>query len=183
MHREERFWLILIVTLNLGWLTAIPLVGFIGRRNADGSRHKVAEAAYVRDAKHFVEKYRSGGSQVMPEGRVFVDVPPGDVYLIAERGRLTPSVNLVRSGKYRIHVVAVGSQHSFLLRPQNLIIHARTGEEFVFPFVADISSDFFPDCNAYCSYNCAAGILPNQSAARLSVPETPLAFTGERKSQ
>ena len=156
MKAEEKFWLAVIIVVNLGWISALPLARFLGKTPAPGTRSLASEKEFLQKTADFIEKNQSRiAAENFAAGKpVTISAPPGDIYLVARDGHLSPFLNLQEGGEYRLHILALGSQHSFILYPQNLAFHTVPREEFLLQIRADTSMDFLPDCDAFCSYTC-----------------------------
>lgn len=141
MNKQTAFALLLLgaslaLTAALpGWRSQIPAPGF----------YEMAPEDFAQKVKSMVLAQATGRSeQDMP----LVRPPEGDVYLLAERWRFYPALELERGKTYRLHVASLDGAHSLVLQGGERLLVPGLVE--VVNITADKIGSLNPQCAEYC---------------------------------
>lgn len=125
-----------------------------------GDVYEMAPEAFARKVKAMVEAHATGRSeQEMP----LVHPPAGDVYLLAERWRFYPALELEKGKTYRLHVASLDSAHSLVMKSgERLLVPGRVEVLNVTP---GLPGPLAPQCAEYC------GLQHNRMKGHIEVVE------------
>ncbi len=152
LDRLEKSW----VTIAFVWcifLTAMmPFWYYQGRQNVPTVTYKTTPEKFAQATEDFIDTYETGETWTNKAGisiRV-VAPPPGDVYVMGERWKWSPVLQLEKDETYELHLSSKDFLHGFSIQPVNLNFTAMPGYDYVITLTPTQSGEFTIVCNEYC---------------------------------
>lgn len=147
LGKDERLWFTLVVAWSLAMFVMMQFVWpAIGQQQVSFASYKVDPKTFQQLTEDYIKAHQTGVLLGIP----IVDAPPGDVYLLAERFRFRPLLNLKRGETYRFLLSASDVQHGFSLQPDNVNLQVVPGYVTAVTLTPKESGTYHIVCNEYC---------------------------------
>jgi cytochrome c oxidase subunit 2 len=162
VHGAEKTWVGIAFIWCMVLFAMMPLWHVKGGQNPSGIRHRVEPDAFRARTAEFIAQYQVGEENGIP----IVEPPPGgDVYLMAEMWRWTPTLILRKGVEYTLHLSSVDVNHGFSLIPLNINFQVVPGYDYGLRVQPLEAGDFRVVCNEFC------GVLHHAMVGRIIVED------------
>ncbi|MBK8541523.1 MAG: cytochrome C oxidase subunit II [Ardenticatenia bacterium] len=147
LGKDERLWFALVVAWALAMYVMMQFVWpAVGEEQIVFDSYKVDPKVFQQLTDDYIAAHQTGTLLNIP----IVDAPPGDVYLLGERFRFRPLLNLKQGQTYRFLISSVDVQHGFSVQPDNFNLQVVPGYVTAVTLTPKEAGTYQIVCNEYC---------------------------------
>ncbi|CAK0740568.1 Cytochrome oxidase subunit II copper A binding domain-containing protein [uncultured Gammaproteobacteria bacterium] len=158
--RAEVLAVLVLAVVIAGLFVAMPV--WRGGAGLSYASYTISPTEFEAKVAAMVARYRVGEDK----GEPVVHPPPGDVYLVAERWRFRPQLELEAGQSYRLHISSPDILHGVVVAGAEALVVP--GRAAVLPLTPAKAGQIAMQCSEYC------GLSHSKMLAWLTVVDKPV---------